>query len=270
MDLDELRGRWKADRGNAAATARLWNSMAPKFGKRGPIDPETNSFLKLITRRVELSGETAVLDVGCGAGDFTLALAPMVGRGVGCDIASDMLAAAREHASQRGIRNAEFLETDWRAADIDALGWRGAFDVAFAHMTPAVCDFETLDTLVLCARKHCFMKKPARRTDLLLDAGMDVLGLRRRDSGSDETMEYTFAYLWRKGFEPAYHYERSESESLEPVDAVVSSVLRWAGLQRPTTAEDEQRLRDYFGAQAEDGMVRGRMAGTTVTIDWAV
>jgi SAM-dependent methyltransferase len=270
MELDELRKVWKTDHSNADAVSQLWNGMAPKFGKRGSITPESNTFLKLVAEKVDLTCDTALLDVGCGAGDFTLALAPNIGRGVGCDIASKMLETAREHAQQRGIQNAEFLEMDWRAADIDALGWRGAFDVVFAHMTPAVCDFETLDKLVRCTKKHCFMKKPARRTDLLLDTGMDLLGLRRRDQGSDITMEYTFSYLWKMGFEPEYHYEHSESESIDSVDAVVDSVLRWAALQRNTTESDEAKLREYFSAQAEDGMVRGHRVGTTVTIDWAV
>ena len=270
MELDELRKVWKTDHSNADAVSQLWNGMAPKFGKRGSITLESNAFLKLVAEKVDLTCDTALLDVGCGAGDFTLALAPNIGRGVGCDIASKMLETAREHARQRGIQNAEFLEMDWRAADIDALGWRDAFDVVFAHMTPAVCDYETLDKLVRCARKHCFMKKPARRTDLLLDAGMDLLGLRRRDQGADEMMEHTFSYLWRMGFEPAYHYEHSHSESLEPVDTVVESVLRWAKLQRETTAADEAALREHYSAQAENGLVRGRMVGTTVTIDWAV
>lgn len=270
MELDELRKVWRADRSNADAVSRLWNGMAPKFGNRGAVTPENNAFLKLITEKVRLTEESSVLDVGCGAGDYTLALSPRIGRGVGCDIASKMLETARDHALQRGLRNAEFLEMDWRAADIDALGWRGAFDVVFAHMTPAVCDFETLDKLMRCAGKHCFMKKPARRTDLLLDAGMDLLGLRRRDQGSDITMEYTFSYLWKMGFEPEYHYDHSESESMESVDAVVGSVLRWAALQRDTTKADEAILREYFSARAEDGMVRGHMVGTTVTIDWAV
>jgi len=57
---------------------------------------------------------------------------------------------------------------------------------------------------------------------------------------------------------------------MESVDTVVGSVLSWAALQRETTESDEAKLREYFLARAENGMARGHMAGTTVTVDWAV
>lgn len=271
MDLSELRRVWKTQNaGNREAVASLWNGMAPKFGRKAGLRFADNAFLQLMDRRGLLRPEASVLDVGCGTGAYLLAAAPRIQWGVGCDIAEDMLSIGRAQAEERGIRNAEFRCLDWRTADIDALGWRGAFDVVFAHMTPAVCDYETLDKLVLCARGHCLMKKPARRTDRVLDGGMDVLGLRRRDQGSDESMQYIFCYLWNKGFEPAFHYERHGSESLVRVEEAVTEVLRWARLQRETTPADEEKLMQYFTGIAESGMVREQVNATTVTIDWAV
>lgn len=271
MELSELRRIWKTkNTDDREAVASLWNGMAPKFGRKNGPRPEESPFLLLMERRGLLGPEVRVLDVGCGTGAYLLALSPRIGGGVGCDIAEDMLAMGKAQAERQGICNAEFRCLDWRTADLDALGWRKAFDVVFAHMTPAVCDDETLDKLVLCARSHCLMKKPARRTDLVLDAGLDLLGLRRRDRDSDETMQHIFCYLWNKGFEPAFHYERHRSESAVRVEEAAAEVLRWARLQRATTPEDEEKLLQYFSGIAEGGTVRELMNSTTVTIDWAV
>ena len=271
MELAELRRIWKAENtDNREAVASLWNGMAAKFSRKAGLRFEDDAFLQLMDRRGLLRKEASVLDVGCGTGAYLLAAAPRIGRGVGCDIAEDMLAVGRAQARERGIGNAEFLCLDWRTADIDALGWRGAFDVVFAHMTPAVCDYDTLDKLVLCAKGYCLMKKPARRTDRVLDTGMDALGLPRRDLGSDETMQRIFCYLWNKGFEPAFHYAHRRSASRVRVEEAVAEVLRWARLQRETTPEDEETLRAHFSAMAKDGLVSGEMNTTTVTIDWAV
>ncbi len=73
-------------------------------------------------------GET-VLDIGCGAGTTTIALAQAVapGRAVGIDISAPLVAAARERA--RAARSsAEFVEGD---ASDHAFG--PAFDLAFSR-----------------------------------------------------------------------------------------------------------------------------------------
>lgn len=270
MELEELRAAWRADAGrDRDAVVRLWDGMASRFVRRD-VTLENNAFLRLMAEKSELSEKTAVLDLGCGAGSYILALAPRIGRGVGCDISAEMLSAARAGAGEKGLDNVEFLRLDWQTADIDELGWRERFDVVFAHMTPAVADYDTLDKMVLCARKHCYLTKPCRRTDRLLDAGMDVLGLRRRDAGGDAMMENTFAYLWKKGFEPAFTYEHHDNETETSVEEAVSSALRWAALQRKTGPEDEEKLREYYTSAAGNGKVKGRTVSTVVTIDWAV
>ena len=71
------------------------------------------------------------LDVGCGGGDVTLALARMVGPSgavVGVDIDEIKLQLARHEAADAGVRNVEY-----RRAGIDELDADGTFDVAYAR-----------------------------------------------------------------------------------------------------------------------------------------
>ena len=72
----------------------------------------------------------AVLDVGCGCGTTSLALAERVGprgRVVGLDVSAPMLARARE--TGRGRSNLTFIEADASRAPIED----GAFDVVFSR-----------------------------------------------------------------------------------------------------------------------------------------
>ncbi len=70
----------------------------------------------------------AVLDIGCGCGDTTLALGERVGaagRVLGIDLSAPMLARARERASTRGLRNLSFEQDDAQtrrfAGDFDGI-----------------------------------------------------------------------------------------------------------------------------------------------------
>jgi 23S rRNA (uracil1939-C5)-methyltransferase len=69
----------------------------------------------LVSRAVELLGlstESTVLDLYCGLGNFTLALAKVARRVVGVEGDQTLVARARHNALRNGIENAEFHATD--------------------------------------------------------------------------------------------------------------------------------------------------------------
>lgn len=51
------------------------------------------------------AGEARVLDLGCGGGHVSFAVAPVVAEVVGYDLSAEMLAAVREEAARRGLAN---------------------------------------------------------------------------------------------------------------------------------------------------------------------
>lgn len=94
----------------------------------------------------------AVLDIGCGAGATTLAMARRVGpqgRAVGVDVSAPLLEAARAAATAQGIANAEFLEGDAQTVDLGQAAYEAAisrfgvmffsdFNAAFANLRRAL------------------------------------------------------------------------------------------------------------------------------------
>jgi ubiquinone/menaquinone biosynthesis C-methylase UbiE len=66
-----------------------------------------------------------VLDVGCGSGQFAVAIAPLVAQVTGVDLTPEMLDEARAQQARAGVAN-----IDWRQADATALPVAdGAFDI---------------------------------------------------------------------------------------------------------------------------------------------
>ena len=76
---------------------------------------------------LRLRGDEEVLDVACGTGHASLALARQLPRGrvTAVDFAPAMLAQARHKARAAGLPNLDLVERDMQALD-----WRDKFDVA--------------------------------------------------------------------------------------------------------------------------------------------
>lgn len=84
--------------------ADIWWDPKGSMGTLHTINPLRTKF---ITDKVNIH-ERAVLDVGCGGGILTEALAKAGARVVGIDLSEASLEAARLHASQQGLQNVEY------------------------------------------------------------------------------------------------------------------------------------------------------------------
>lgn len=271
MDLQTLQRVWRhAETYSGEAARALWNQRACSFSRKQLPTLESSPFLQQIAGCIPLDGSMTALDIGCGSGIYALALAPLLRKAAGCDVSDRMIAAAERRAADLGISNASFFCMDWETADLDALGWRRRFDLVFAHMTPAIHSYCALDQMTACAGRHCFLKRPARRRDLVLDQAMELLGLRTRGQDADESMEYVFCYLWRNGFEPQFRYGHECWQEDRPLEEALEWCLGSAALQRPLTDRECREVRSFLERIAVDGRIRESVSTTTVTIDWAV
>jgi 23S rRNA (uracil1939-C5)-methyltransferase len=104
----------------------------------------------LVTRAVELldlTPSSVVLDLYCGIGNFTLALAKRAGRVVGIEGDKTLVARARHNAQLNGILNAEFHVADLSRDIEPQLSWAG---LPYTHVLldpPRAGALATLPTL---------------------------------------------------------------------------------------------------------------------------
>jgi SAM-dependent methyltransferase len=96
--------------------AALWNGASGQawVDEQALLDQTFHSIEKLLADAVTASGARSVLDIGCGAGATTLAVARTLGaRGnvVGIDISEPLICVARARAQREGLAT-EFIRAD--------------------------------------------------------------------------------------------------------------------------------------------------------------
>ena len=267
--LEDLKTKWVLrDTYESALQQRIWDKRAGDF-KMHPLPfLDEDPFLKRMSEEYALDKNCSVIDVGCGAGGYSITLAKTVGRAVGVDVSPNMINAALERAGSEGLSNCSFSAMDWAAADIDALGFRGRFDIAFAHMTPAVCDYATLEKLDDCATGLCMIEKPSRRTNLLQDACYKQIGMSGEES-LDTDLINIFTYAWAKGYEPKFYYRKEVWRIPQSIEKFTSWCVDRAKLRKQLTEEEENAISEFIKEKAdENGNVEEITNTTRVTVLW--
>ncbi|SOY39614.1 conserved protein of unknown function [Cupriavidus taiwanensis] len=109
-------GEQRQTSGNGGEQAALWNGASGQawVEHQGLLDDMFRPLEEQLLQAAGNAGAQRILDVGCGTGSTTLALARRLGaqgRCTGIDISAPMLAAARARAQREGI-NASFIHAD--------------------------------------------------------------------------------------------------------------------------------------------------------------
>lgn len=271
MTLQELERTWRNEKPESGRLQeKIWDERAEDFAAKPLPGKETHPFLRYLYEKVPLDKTMSVLDIGCGAGQLSLALAGKVREAVGTDVSGKMAEAAGRLAEWERIRNVKFFQQDWQAADLDVLGFRGRFELVFAHMTPAVADYETLDKMNACAKEHCILVKPARRSDAVQDAAFAQAGIFSQKEQLDDAIANTFTYLWLKGYEPELSYRKEEWKSERSLESMKKWCVDRAKLQKELTGAEEEAICRYLEGISRDGQIEDRTLTTIVTIYWNV
>ncbi len=268
--VEDIFTKWTPRNTNQQASLDLWNSMANSFGERKLPTFENDNFLKLLREHNMLKKETFVLDVGCGAGKYALAIAGECKQVIGLDFSPNMISLAKERASVEGLANVDFRCTDWHLFELKENGFENKFDLVFAHMTPAVHCAETFQKLSLAAKGWCLLSKPTRRSDPVSDTVKEIAGITEKRESSDRDIVYAFELLWRQGRLPYFHYEPARWNMEKTLEQAYGLYINRVKTYRNITPEEEEKLKRYLQSIAQNGLIREQIDCTITTLYWHV
>ena len=93
--LEELKRSWQRQTAEEnEIQRRIWDRAAKDYGELPIPSLEDDPFLREMGRALPLTSSLRTLDIGCGSGIYSMALAPKVQEAVGVDISPAMIQAA--------------------------------------------------------------------------------------------------------------------------------------------------------------------------------
>ena len=246
----------------------LWNAEAERYSRASTARFEDDGFLKILAACGVLSPEVRLLDLGCGPGIYSVAMAGRVHNVIGLDISEGMIERARQRALTENCPNCRFSVLDWSKADIDALGLKDAFDVAVARLTPAIDSLQNLEKLIGCATQRVFVENFIDRKHRWMKLAFD-----RAHAGepwNDDRMFDAVGYLLKTGRRPHLHYREAQwGEAQRPWQQVADFCLRRLALRTQLTEELSQEICRTFEKHSQNGMLDARETLTLMTIEFA-
>ena len=168
------------------------------------------------------------------------------------------------------LENVSFFHADWSSIDIEKMGFLKNFDLVFAHMTPAIADYYTLEKMCNCSRNKCFLVKPSRRNDRVLDGAFDAAGIEKNKKEVDSSVAMIFSYLWLKGYSPYISYRDEQWEISQSLEDMLAWCIDRANLQSEVTWEQRGKIQAYLSNISKNGRITERTNTTIVTMSWCV
>ena len=246
---------------------KYWNFRAEGFNDSDIPSEKTNAFLRGLKERGMLCGGRSI-DIGCGTGSYTAALAEYFDFVLGVDISDEMIAYARKRKADNAIKNIGFRLGSWQEADIAQNGWEKSFDLAVAHMSPAVDSVETLEKMRSVSKKFCAVTKTVSRKSPIRGRVAEICGLKEDNCGRREMLAI-LDYLWQNGITPEIFYEKEVWTSELTAERAAEGYIRTLSLDGGIKDGAVEEIKRYFESIAENGMIRENTDVIICTVYWS-
>lgn len=285
VSKEDIASQWCGDVGGYGQ-AEVWDEAAAGYAAKPLPIFESDRFLQFLDAEGAIGSKNPrILDIGCGAGAYSIALAKHIGSGAevfGCDISPKMIEAAQKRAADEGCDNVHFICGDFAKLSVEKLlkvdpGSFGgkdshSFDLVFAHFTPALSCAEDLEKMMSLVKPGgwCFTAMHARRTDALLQRLRELVGLPPKTDRLDETLLQAFSYVWLSDKTPTVvHYpnEWTSTRTLEDAKRIYGHHLVATDLTPDQQAVVDEYL-EHVTEGDEEGLVRERCTSTVVMMGW--
>lgn len=235
--------------------AKTWKADPPEV--QNAKDESVRQITKYLLDKGVINPNAVVIDIGCGTGNYTVEFAKHAKEVYASDISELMLGHVRNAASEAGVSNISYIETDFLNFDTSAAGWDKKFDLVFTSLTPAMSGLDSVRKVNSISKGYCFNNSFVYRNDTLRAAVMENVFSRKTDNKWGNSSPYClFNILWQMGYQPEMSYYKEVIKfDYELTDAFVKNCVKNIIRDREPNEDELKRVRTYLESIAKDGMV---------------
>ncbi len=249
--------------------AKKWNGVAGQFNElRIPIWEE-DLFLKTIEKLPVWGKDSEVLDLGCGAGRYSIAVADRCGHVTGSDVSPKMIEFADKKEEEFGKGNITFVNECWHDIDIRERGYENKFDLIFGHMTPAFDTTEDIEKANRASKGYCALATFAERKAPVADRFLKFMETESRWHDENKIPAF-FEYLYKTKKHPRVdYYLRDDTQEFDEEEAVKFLKDRYIlDTAVEADARIEERIREFVRSEMRDGRFVNEVKALIVTLVW--
>ena len=251
----------------------IWNKFASTYGKHSSCGEQERleKVIGLLEQKKILTPETEILDVGCGPGTYALPFAGRVKSVTALDGASEMCRVLEHKAKETELHNITVLHRMWEDVDLSKEGLFQSFDLVFASLTPAVCNYETIVKLNQASKKYCCLISWAGGT--FSQARQDLWKLlfkEEEDVNRGFDIIFPFNLIYSMGYYPTMHYIDTGWVLEGPVEQAIESLSRSFWLYTEITPEINNTITRYVLEWAVNGIFCQKSKSRLGIITWRV
>ena len=246
----------------------MWDSQAQSQCYHQIPSFDNNQFLMLMESKGMLNQSYDVLDIGCGAGVYSIAIADRVRTVTGVDISPKMIEYGKNKALELNLDNVNLFQADWKGLSLEDDGYDSHFDLVFAHMTPAVSCALTLEKMNAASKHYCILCKPTRRNDPVYFEVERLMGIENTGSTFDETIINTFSMLWQLGYSPEIAYENQVWNTNRTYEEACQFYISRAKQIKVLNDSDIDKAKDYLKSIEKNGRISECINTVITTISW--
>ena len=263
-------------RGQDKKAVEVWNRRAKSYDKNVGTDSgnrRVEETLAFLDGYGILNKKLRILDLGCGPGNFSMALAARGHEVVALDPAEKMLAMLEEKLAEKPALKdlVTPVIADWMLLSLERFGWDGYFDLVFASMTPGVGDVATLQKVMRASRQYVYLSRFAgSRTQPSVEA---VWARFQSASYYSQSLDILFPHNWlyASGYRPAMHFARWEREHHQTVAEAIEDIRNVLALRMHVDEAEEEAIRMYVENNLDkDGLFCEVKGATSAMMLWHV
>lgn len=245
-----------------------WDKASATYNKskKEVRDRKLERTLKAFRDKGLLFKGVKVLDIGCGTGLLSIALAKEGAEIIALDFSKGMLDRFKKDMPKGIGDRISLVEADWHDIDVKEKGWEKQFDLVIAFMSPGVATSNAFFKMMACARTACAIRGWAARRHhpIMTDLWKKIMD--RPLDDKPQSILYKINLLFSMGLFPDIGFDLVEWDQTVTLDQEFDNQLAFfSKVSDLPQTRLESIIRDYLSSVARGGSIRKKQKGLTAT-----